>query len=105
MAVSEDEVADAVRFAWNEHQLLVEPGGAVALAALLAEKRRLKTGPWRSCQAGTWIPRSIARSSAARRGRKVSTANQSSPVPIRRRLQWRTGSRQIAAERSYPRAS
>jgi threonine dehydratase len=36
LAVSEDEVADAVRFAWAEHQLVVEPGGAVALAALLA---------------------------------------------------------------------
>jgi threonine dehydratase len=36
VAVSEDEVADAVRFAWAEHQLIVEPGGAVALAALLS---------------------------------------------------------------------
>ncbi|WP_309661601.1 threonine/serine dehydratase [Sphingomonas sp.] len=38
MAVSEQEVADAVRFAWTEHQLVVEPGGAIALAALLAGK-------------------------------------------------------------------
>ncbi len=38
VAVSEVEVADAVRFAWREHQLVVEPGGAVALAALLAGK-------------------------------------------------------------------
>jgi threonine dehydratase len=38
VAVSEAEVADAVRFAWAEHQLVVEPGGAVALAALLAGK-------------------------------------------------------------------
>ena len=36
VAVSEAEVADAVRFAWREHRLVVEPGGAVALAALLA---------------------------------------------------------------------
>jgi threonine dehydratase len=38
VAVSEAEVADAVRFAWTEHRLVVEPGGAVALAALLAGK-------------------------------------------------------------------
>ena len=38
LAVSEEEVLDAVRFAWREHQLVVEPGGAVALAALLAGK-------------------------------------------------------------------
>ena len=38
LAVSEDEVAHAVRFAWAEHQLVVEPGGAVALAALLSGK-------------------------------------------------------------------
>ena len=37
-AVSDDEVEEAMRFAWNEHQLVVEPGGAVALAALLAGK-------------------------------------------------------------------
>jgi threonine dehydratase len=38
VAVTEAEVADAVRFAWAELQLVVEPGGAVALAALLAGK-------------------------------------------------------------------
>ena len=38
LAVSDQEVADAVRFAWREHQLVVEPGGAVALAALLSGK-------------------------------------------------------------------
>ena len=38
MAVSELEIAEAMRFAWTEHQLVVEPGGAVALAALLAGK-------------------------------------------------------------------
>jgi len=36
LAVSEQQVVEAVRFAWAEHQLVVEPGGAVALAALLA---------------------------------------------------------------------
>lgn len=38
VAVSEEEVVQAVRFAWERHQLVVEPGGAVALAALLAGK-------------------------------------------------------------------
>ena len=38
LAVSERDVAEAVRFAWAEHQLVVEPGGAVALAALLSGK-------------------------------------------------------------------
>lgn len=38
LSVSEDEVRAAVRFAWTEHGLVVEPGGAVALAALLAGK-------------------------------------------------------------------
>ena len=36
LAVSEAEVAAAVRWAWHEHQLTVEPGGAVTIAALLA---------------------------------------------------------------------
>jgi threonine dehydratase len=38
LAVSDEEVKQAVRFAWSEHGLVVEPGGAVALAALLAGK-------------------------------------------------------------------
>ena len=36
--VSDSETAEAVRFAWEHHGLTVEPGGAVALAALLASK-------------------------------------------------------------------
>ena len=36
LAVSESQVRDAVRWAWVEHQLVVEPGGAVGLAAILA---------------------------------------------------------------------
>ena len=36
LAVSERAVRDAVRFAWGKHQLVVEPGGAIALAALLS---------------------------------------------------------------------
>jgi threonine dehydratase len=38
LAVSDAEVEDAIRFAWEEHGLVVEPGGAAALAALLAGK-------------------------------------------------------------------
>jgi threonine dehydratase len=36
--VTDAEVARAVRFAWEKHGLVVEPGGAAALAALLARK-------------------------------------------------------------------
>jgi threonine dehydratase len=38
LSVTEEEVRDAVRWAWREHNLMVEPGGAVALAAVLAGK-------------------------------------------------------------------
>jgi threonine dehydratase len=41
LAVSEVEVAAAVRWAWNEHQLVVEPGGAASIAALLAGKTEI----------------------------------------------------------------
>lgn len=41
IAVSEDEVVTAVRWAWEQHQLLVEPGGAVSIAALLAGKAEI----------------------------------------------------------------
>lgn len=37
-AASEAEVAEAVRWAWDSHQLVVEPGGAATLAVLLAGK-------------------------------------------------------------------
>lgn len=37
-SVSEAEVETAVRFAFERHELIVEPGGAAALAALLAGK-------------------------------------------------------------------
>ena len=36
--VSDEEVEEAIRFAWRQHHLVVEPGGAAALAALLAGK-------------------------------------------------------------------
>jgi len=38
VSVTDEEVKDAIRFAWREHGLVVEPGGAVALAALLSGK-------------------------------------------------------------------
>jgi threonine dehydratase len=38
VSVSDEEVADAVRFAWDRHELVVEPGGAAGLAALLTGK-------------------------------------------------------------------
>ncbi len=38
LSVSDAEVKEAVRWAWDRHQLVVEPGGAAALAALLAGK-------------------------------------------------------------------
>lgn len=37
-SVTDAQAADAVRFAWRTHGLVVEPGGAVALAALLSGK-------------------------------------------------------------------
>lgn len=41
VAVSEAEVKSAVRWAWEQHQLVVEPGGAVSIAALLAGKAEI----------------------------------------------------------------
>jgi threonine dehydratase len=38
LSVSDEEVKAAIRFAWSEHQLVVEPGGAVALAAVVSGK-------------------------------------------------------------------
>ena len=38
LAVSEDDTRAAVRWAWHEHGLVVEPGAAVSMAALLAGK-------------------------------------------------------------------
>jgi threonine dehydratase len=41
LAVSEEETKAAVRWAWKEHGLVVEPGAAVSLAALLAGKAEI----------------------------------------------------------------
>ena len=42
VTISDAEVEDAIRFAWKKHKLVVEPGGAVALAAVMASKVRLE---------------------------------------------------------------
>lgn len=44
VAVSDDEVAAAVRWAFERHGLTVEPGGAAALAAVLGGKADLPQG-------------------------------------------------------------
>ena len=44
LSVTEAAVREAVRWVWREHQLVVEPGGAVALAALLAAQVEPKEG-------------------------------------------------------------
>jgi threonine dehydratase len=38
LSVSDADVEDAIRFAWNNHELVVEPGAAVGLAALITGK-------------------------------------------------------------------
>jgi threonine dehydratase len=43
-SVSDRETAEAIRFAWTQHQLVVEPGGAVALAAVLSGKVQPERG-------------------------------------------------------------
>jgi threonine dehydratase len=43
-AVGETEVQAAVRFAWHELGLMVEPGGSAALAAVLAGKVAVSPG-------------------------------------------------------------
>jgi len=37
-SVSDAEVEEAIRYAWSRHQLVVEPGASVGLAAVLARK-------------------------------------------------------------------
>jgi threonine dehydratase len=44
LSVSDAEVTEAMRFAWEKHGLVVEPGGAVGLAARLAGKAKPREG-------------------------------------------------------------
>jgi threonine dehydratase len=44
LSVSDAEVAEAMRYVWEKHGLVVEPGGAVGLAALLAGKAEPREG-------------------------------------------------------------
>ncbi|MEO8454726.1 MAG: threonine/serine dehydratase [Sphingomicrobium sp.] len=44
VSVTDSEVADAMRVAWRTHSLMVEPGGAVGLAALLAGRVEPREG-------------------------------------------------------------
>ena len=44
LSVSEAAVREAVRWAWDKHQLIVEPGGSVALAALLSGQLQPQDG-------------------------------------------------------------
>jgi threonine dehydratase/serine racemase len=44
VTVSEDEIRDAMRLAWERAKLLIEPSAAVAIAAVLSERFRAKSG-------------------------------------------------------------
>ena len=44
LSVSDAEAAAAIRFAWERHELVLEPGGAVGLAAVFAGKIEPKEG-------------------------------------------------------------
>ena len=44
LSVTDAEVEQAIRFAWERHGLMVEPGGAAALAALLSGKAEPSDG-------------------------------------------------------------
>lgn len=61
VSVSEEEVGAAVRWAWSELQLVVEPGGAVALAALLAGKVPVAPGTVATLSGGNIDPALHAR--------------------------------------------
>ena len=56
VSVSEKEVRAAVRWAWHELQLVIEPGGAVALAALLSGKVPVEPGTVATLSGGNVDP-------------------------------------------------
>ena len=61
LSVTDEEVKEAIRFAWREHQLVVEPGGAAALAALLAGKVEIIDGTVAVLSGGNIDPECHAR--------------------------------------------
>lgn len=61
LSVSEAEIRAAIRFAWSEHQSVVEPGGAVALAALMAGKVEVSEGTVAILSGGNVDPQLHAR--------------------------------------------
>jgi threonine dehydratase len=56
VTVTEAEVREAVRYAWQELRLVVEPGGAVALAALLVGKVSIEPGTVATLSGGNIDP-------------------------------------------------
>jgi threonine dehydratase len=64
LSVTDDEAKAAVRYAFEELKLVLEPGGAVSLAAILAGKLPFRERPSRPCcRAATSTPRCSPRSS------------------------------------------
>ena len=69
LAVSEAEVAEAVRWAWREHRLVVEPGGAARSPHSGRQGRDRAGDGGRCCQAGMSIRR-FTRGWSARQRRR-----------------------------------
>ena len=64
LSVTDEEAKAAVRYAFEELKLVLEPGGAVSLAAILAGKLPFRARPSRPCcRAATSTPRCSPRSS------------------------------------------
>jgi threonine dehydratase len=61
LSVTDEEVKEAIRFAWRQHELVVEPGGAAALAALLAGKVEIIDGTVAVLSGGNIDPECHAR--------------------------------------------
>ena len=56
VVISDEEVAEAVKWAWEHHELVVEPGGAAALAAVLAGKAPAREGMVIILSGGNIVP-------------------------------------------------
>ena len=61
VAVSEREIRDAQRWAVRHLNLVIEPGGAVALAALLSERVEMEDGMLVILSGGNVDPEAFAR--------------------------------------------